>query len=95
MKFFTLADLNVRISALIEDLNTRTMLRDGKSRRDLFDEVERIELKQLPSAPFEYAEWKIAKVHPDYHIERRQDLLFRAAWADRKARRCQADVSGG
>ncbi|WP_292015478.1 IS21 family transposase [Mesorhizobium sp.] len=26
-------------------------------------------LKPLPAAPFEYAEWKSAKVHPDYHVE--------------------------
>ncbi|MBP2444790.1 transposase [Rhizobium leguminosarum] len=68
-QFFSLVDLNIRISALIEDLNTRTMRRYGKSRRALFDEVERSELKPLPSTPFEYAEWKTAKVHPDYHIE--------------------------
>lgn len=67
--FFSLVDLNIRISALIEDLNTRTMRRYGKSRRALFDEVERDQLKPLPSTPFEYAEWKVAKVHPDYHVE--------------------------
>ncbi len=39
------------------------------SRRALFDEVERSQLKPLPSTPFEYAEWKVAKVHPDYHVE--------------------------
>ncbi|WP_454703105.1 IS21 family transposase [Agrobacterium burrii] len=68
-RFFSLVDLNIRISALIEDLNTRTMRRYGKSRRALFNEVERSELKPLPSTPFEYAEWKTAKVHPDYHVE--------------------------
>ncbi|MGF6178911.1 hypothetical protein ABIE33_007231, partial [Ensifer sp. 4252] len=68
-RFFSLVDLNIRISALIEDLNTRTMRRYGKSRRALFDEVERDQLKPLPSSPFEYAEWKVAKVHPDYHVE--------------------------
>jgi transposase len=68
-RFFSLVDLNIRISALIEDLNARTMRRYGKSRRALFDEVERSQLKPLPSTPFEYAEWKVAKVHPDYHVE--------------------------
>jgi transposase len=68
-RFFSLSDLNARISVLLEDLNSRTMRRYGKSRRALFDEVERSQLKQLPATPFEYAEWKSAKVHPDYHVE--------------------------
>ena len=41
----------------------------GRSRRDLFDELERPALQALPPKPFEYAEWKQAKVHPDYHID--------------------------
>ncbi len=41
----------------------------GKSRRQLFEEIERTALAPLPSEPFEYAEWKTAKVHPDYHVE--------------------------
>ena len=31
--------------------------------------VERAALAPLPSEPFEYVEWKTAKVHPDYHVE--------------------------
>jgi hypothetical protein len=38
----------------------------GKSRRDLFEEVERKALAPLPATAFDYAEWKSAKVHPDY-----------------------------
>lgn len=41
----------------------------GKSRRQLFEEIERTTLAPLPNVPFEYAEWKSAKVHPDYHVE--------------------------
>ncbi len=41
----------------------------GKSRRELFEEIERAALGTLPATPFEYAEWKSAKVHPDYHVE--------------------------
>jgi transposase len=45
------------------------MRRAGRSRQALFEEVERGALRPLPDTPFEYAEWKQAKVHPDYHIE--------------------------
>ncbi|MGY4501395.1 hypothetical protein ACVWYH_005326 [Bradyrhizobium sp. GM24.11] len=41
----------------------------GKSRRELFEESERAALRPLPADPFEYAEWKTAKVHPDHHVE--------------------------
>lgn len=68
-RFFNLADLNIRIGQLLDDLNNRPMRRLGKSRRQLFEEIERAALAPLPATPFEYAEWKSAKVHPDYHVE--------------------------
>ena len=68
-RFFSLADLNVAIWALLDDLNNRPMRHIGLSRRALFDAVEKQTLSPLPATPFEYAEWKVAKVHPDYHVE--------------------------
>lgn len=68
-RFFGLADLNAAIAVLLEDLNNRVMRQVGKSRRQLFEEIERAALAALPAIPFEYAEWKTAKVHPDYHVE--------------------------
>ncbi|TWB86040.1 hypothetical protein FBZ93_1303 [Bradyrhizobium macuxiense] len=41
----------------------------AKSRQGLFEEVERVALAPLPGEPFEYTEWKTAKVHPDCHVE--------------------------
>ena len=68
-QFFSIEALNVAIAELLEDLNARTMRRVGRSRQELFEEIERAALRPLPDTPFEYAEWKQAKVHPDYHIE--------------------------
>jgi transposase len=67
--FFSLADLNAAIAVLLDDLNNRPMRHVGKSRREMFEEIERTALSPLPPMPFEYAEWKAAKVHPDYHVE--------------------------
>lgn len=67
--FFSLTQLNAAIAELLEELNNRPMRHVDKSRRELFEEVERAALKPLPAVPFEYAEWKSAKVHPDYHVE--------------------------
>ncbi|MDA9398580.1 transposase [Bradyrhizobium sp. CCBAU 45389] len=64
-----MTDLNAAIGGLLEELNNRPMRHIGKSRRQLFEEIEREALAPLPSEPFEYAEWKTAKVHPDYHVE--------------------------
>ncbi|MBU6473158.1 MAG: IS21 family transposase [Alphaproteobacteria bacterium] len=68
-RFFSLAELNAAIAVLLEDLNGRPMRHVGKSRRQLFEEIERAALAPLPDTAFEYAEWKTAKVHPDYHVE--------------------------
>lgn len=67
--FFSLAQLNAAIAKLVEELNNRPMRHVGKSRREMFEEIERAALAPLPATPFEYAEWKSAKVHPDYHVE--------------------------
>lgn len=68
-RFFSLADLNAAIAVLVTDLNDRPMRHVGKSRRQIFEEIERAALATLPAEAFEYAEWKRARVHPDYHVE--------------------------
>lgn len=68
-RFFSLAELNARIAELLEDLNARLMRRYGKSRRELFDALERAVLKPLPAERFECAAWSRARVHIDYHVE--------------------------
>jgi len=67
--FFALAAMNERIADLLEQLNAKPMRHyGGASRRDLFEKLDRPALRPLPSEPFEYAEWKRAKVNIDYHI---------------------------
>jgi transposase len=68
-RFFSRAELNRAIAALLADLNDRPMRHLGKSRRAIFEAIERDALAPLPSTPYEYAEWKTAKVHPDYRVE--------------------------
>lgn len=68
-RFFSLIELNCRIAELNDDLNGRTMRKYGFSRRQLFEQVERDALRPLPVEPFEFAEFKKAKVGIDYHIE--------------------------
>jgi transposase len=66
--FFSLEELNERIAELLEDLNTRVMVRYKASRRDLFERLERAVLKPMPTDRFSYGEWKKATVNIDYHV---------------------------
>jgi transposase len=66
--FQSLPALNRRIRELLIDLNARTMRRYGKSRRELFDSIERAALKPLPASRFEYTAWSKARVNIDYHV---------------------------
>jgi len=45
------------------------MRRIGKSRNELLETLDRPALDALPNAAYCYAEWKRARVAPDYHIE--------------------------
>lgn len=68
-QFFTLADLNSGIAELLRELNERPM-RDygGRSRRELYETVDKPALSPLPDERFESCEWKVARVNVDYHI---------------------------
>jgi transposase len=68
--FFSLEALNDRIAELLEELNGRPMRAYGnRSRRDLFEAIERCELKPLPAKRFTYVEWLQPRVNIDYHID--------------------------
>ena len=68
-RFFSLAALNQAIRALLDDLNDRPLRGWGRSRRELFEEIERPALTPLPPEAYEYAEWKRCRVGLDYHVE--------------------------
>jgi transposase len=67
--FFSLTELNRAILKLLEELNNRPMEHLGKSRKQLFEELDKPALRPLPQTPFEYATWKTARVNIDYHVE--------------------------
>jgi hypothetical protein len=67
-RFFSLAELNVAIRILVDDLNVRLMRKLGASRREFFDTIDRPALMPLPAEPYQYAEWRRARVAPDYLI---------------------------
>jgi transposase len=68
-RFFSLSDLNKAIRKLLDELNSKPMAQIGRSRREMFEMLDRPALKPLPSSRYEYAIWKKARVNVDYHIE--------------------------
>jgi transposase len=66
--FFSLAELNGAIRELLTELNNRPMRHLGQSRRDLFESLDKPVLAPLPTQPYEFARWKKARVHIDYHV---------------------------
>jgi transposase len=67
--FYSLSELNAAIRECLEHLNTRPLRQMQKSRRELFETIDRPSALTLPSRPYEYAEWCKARVNVDYHIE--------------------------
>jgi hypothetical protein len=67
--FYSLSELNGAIEELLERLNNRALRKVKKSRRELFDLFDRPHASPLPERPYEYAEWRVATVNIDYHIE--------------------------
>ncbi|MER9677292.1 hypothetical protein [Mesorhizobium sp. M0208] len=53
----------------LDRINDHVMRRLGVSRRQLFESVERAALASLPGEDYEFAEWRLARVPTDYHVE--------------------------
>lgn len=66
---FSLFELNRAIARLLMELNERPFKKLAGCRRSQFESLERGALSALPAEPYEYAEWRRARVHLDYHIE--------------------------
>ena len=67
--FYSLAELNDAIAQRLEHLNSRALRKLKQSRQELFELFDRPNALSLPDKTYEYAEWKLATVNIDYHIE--------------------------
>lgn len=68
-RFFSLGELNAAITELRDALNDRPFKKLPGNRRAAFERIDAPALRPLPTVPYEYAQWKIARVHIDYHVE--------------------------
>ncbi len=67
--FYSIAELNAQIKRLIPLYLDKVMKHLGKSRRELFIELDKPSLLPLPPTRYEYKEFKLLKVSKDYHIQ--------------------------
>ncbi|WP_029922609.1 IS21 family transposase [Nevskia soli] len=67
--FFSLAALNQAIAVLVAELNQKSFQKRDGSRASVFAAADAPALRPLPPDTYEYAAWKKAKVHLDYHVE--------------------------
>ena len=62
-------ELNEFLVELADIFNDRVQRKYGVSRRHKCDEGDRPKLMPLPGSTYSYGEWKVAKVHPDCHVQ--------------------------
>lgn len=67
--FFSLAELNTCIAALLQDVNNRPFKQLNGTRQSWFDSIDKPALATLPKQPYEYTDIKTVKVNIDYHIQ--------------------------
>lgn len=68
-RFFSLEEVNRAIRPLLAELNARPFRKLPGSRRSVFEGVDQPALKPLRAERYEFAEWKVATVGIDYHVE--------------------------
>ena len=68
-KFFSLQQLNESIRSLLIELNQKPFQKLPGCRQSMYEALDKSALKPLPPNPYQFAEWKIARVNIDYHIE--------------------------
>lgn len=66
--FFSLEEAQAAIDIELTKLNNLKLSDLPYSRRELFESEERSLLKPLPAQRYVFAEWRQAKVGPDYHV---------------------------
>lgn len=66
--FTSLAEINAALREGCEKLNHQSFQKMKTSRYELFQTLDKPALKPLPPTRYQYAAWKKAKVHMDYHV---------------------------
>ena len=66
---FSLEQANRAIAERVRAMNGRPFKKLPGTRQSQFEAIDRPAMRPLPAAPYEYADWKCARVQINYHIE--------------------------
>jgi transposase len=67
--FFLLDEARRATRPLLDALNDRPFQKLEGSRRSLFESMDRPSLRPLPPTRYEFAQWSVARVNIDYHVQ--------------------------
>lgn len=67
--FFGVDEAKAAVRELLPPINEKMRRVPKASRRQLFEELDRPALRPLPAERYEWTEWRVATVGPDYHVE--------------------------
>jgi transposase len=67
--FYSIQELNTEIQRLLPIYLDKEIKHLGKTRRELFEELDKPALMPLPVKRYEHKEFKLLKVSKDYHIQ--------------------------
>lgn len=67
--FHTIQEMNRAIRELLGGMNTKVTRYLGKSRRELWETLDKPALKPLPVRPYEFSDWKRGSLRINYHFE--------------------------
>jgi len=76
MTFFSLQELNEAIWKEMERHNNASFQKREISRRQLFEQIEKHELKPLPAERYELKEFQVVKVQFNYHVYLKEDKHY-------------------
>jgi transposase len=79
-QFFSFQEIHQAVCEGLEALNDAPFQKLPGSRRSVFLETEKAELMHLPLRPYEYAQWKKAKVAFDYHVAYDKIHFYSVPW---------------
>ena len=72
--FFSLAELNQCIAALLAGVNKKPFKQREGSRQEWFESIDKLALSPLPKQPYEYTYMKKVKVRVDCHVQYERHL---------------------
>lgn len=67
--FYSIQELNIEIQRLLPIYLDKEIKHIGRTRRELFEELDKPALMPLPAKRYEHKEFKLLKVSKDYHIQ--------------------------